>query len=200
MNLTVAKPVFRGLGRVYGFVNDDTGAIISTGASHRSLLVDGSAGSASGGRLRFYSLNLEHSQAEANGEIRNASFVDVYSVKAEGNAVILWVRADTSNVSIVGFGGDPTAFAYNFTYPPDFAQLSPSMLRVDAGARGAVLAALLDHGSGSSGPYWPPQGGGCKWKHEYPYPGGPVPLYPFWTRVRSGARGRARRASAQAAR
>ena len=187
VNLTVARSVFRGLGRVYGFVNDDTGAIISTGASYRSLLVDGSAGSSGsaegggGGRLAFYSLNLEHAQSEANGEIRNSSFVDVFSVKAEGNNVILWVRADTSNVSILGFGGDPTAFAYNFTYPPDFAQLSPSMIRVDAGARGTVLAALLDHGSGSSGPYWPPSGGECTWEHGYPYPGAAVPNFPFWT-------------------
>ena len=55
------------------------------------------------------------------------------------------------------------------------------MLRVDAGARGATLAVLLDHGSGSSGPYWPPSGGGCHWKREYPYPGAPVPQFPFWT-------------------
>lgn len=30
VNITVPKSVFRGLGRVYGFVNDDTGAIIAT--------------------------------------------------------------------------------------------------------------------------------------------------------------------------
>ena len=181
VNLTLAKSVFSGLGRVYGFVNDDTGAIISTGASYRSLLVDGSAGTAAGARLRFYSLNLEHAQSEANGEIRNSSFVDVMSVKAEGNSVILWVRADTSNVSIMGFGGDPTAFPYNFSYPPDFVQLSPSLLRVEAGARGATLALLLDHGSGASPPYWPPGGGRCHWKREYSYPGESIPYYPFWT-------------------
>jgi hypothetical protein len=180
-NLTIAKSVFRGLGRIYGFVNDETGSIISTGASYRSLLVDGSAGSVSGGRLRFYSLNLEHAQSEANGEIRNSSLVDVYSVKGEGNSVILWVRGDTQNVSILGFGGDPTAFPYNFSYPPDFAQLTPSMFRVDPGARGVTLASLLDHGSGSSPPYWPPAGGGCKWKHEYSYPGEAINFYPFWT-------------------
>ena len=180
VNFTIAKSVFRGLGRVYSFVNDDTGAIISTGARYRSLLVDGSAGTPAA-RLKFYSLNLEHAQSEANGEIRNSSFVDVFSVKAEGNSVILWLRGDTRNVSVLGFGGDPTAFAFNFTYPPDFEQLAPSLLRVDPGARGATLAALLDHGSGAEPPYWPPKGGGCAWGHFYPYPGEAVPLYPFWT-------------------
>jgi len=180
-NLTIAKSVFSGLGRIYGFVNDDTGAILSTSASYRSLLIDGSSGSATGDRLRFYSLNLEHAQSEANGEIRNSSFVDVYSVKAEGNSVILWIRSDTYNVSILAFGGDPTAFAFNYTYPPDFIQLSPSLIRVDNGARGTTLAMLLDHGSGASPPYWPPRGGGCSWTKFYPYPGEAISFYPFWT-------------------
>jgi hypothetical protein len=83
-NLTAAKSVFRGLGRVYSFVNDDTGAILSTGATYRSLLVADTAGvGAPDARLRFYSLNLEHAQSEANAELRNASFVDIYSVKSE---------------------------------------------------------------------------------------------------------------------
>jgi hypothetical protein len=179
-NLTIAKSVFRGLGRVYSFVNDDTGAIISTGAAYRSLLVDGSAGDAER-RLRFYSLNLEHAQSEANGEVRNSSYVDIFSVKAEGNTVILWLRANTQNVSVLGFGGDPTAFAFNFTYPPDFVQLSPSLLRVERGATGVTLAALLDHGSGAEPPYWPPKGGGCKWGRHYPYPGEAISVYPFST-------------------
>lgn len=180
-NLTMAKSVFSGFGKVYGFVNDDTGAILSTSASYRSLLIDGSLGTVSGNRLRFYSLNLEHAQSEANGEIRNSSYVDIYSVKAEGNTVILWIRADTKNVSVLAFGGDPTAFAFNYTYPPDFVQLSPSMIRVEKGASGTTLAMLLDHGSGASAPYWPPRGGGCTWGKFYPYPGESIPFYPFWT-------------------
>lgn len=179
-NYTIAKSIFRGIGRIYGFVNDDTGAIISTGASYRSLLVDGSIGT-DAARLRFYSLNLEHAQSEANGEIRNSSFVDVYSVKGEGNSVILWVRSDVNNINILGFGGDPTAFPYNFSYPPDFVQLSPSLFRVDTGARNVTLAALLDHGSGSSPPYWPPSGGTCSWQRHYPYPGTQISFFPFST-------------------
>jgi hypothetical protein len=180
VNMTIAKSVFRGLGRVYGFVNDDTGAIISTGAKFRNLLINGSMGTPSS-RLRFYSLNLEHAQSEANGEIANSSFVDVYSVKGEGNIPMLWLRKDTRNCSVLMFGGSSTSFPYNFSYPPDFAQLSPSMFRVEAGARGVTLAALIDHGLGASAPYWPPSGSGCTWGGRYPYPGEAVPFYPFWT-------------------
>jgi hypothetical protein len=180
-NLTIAKSIFSGLGRIYGFVNDDTGAILSTSASYRSLRINGSFGLENGDRLRFYSLNLEHAQSEANGEITNSSFVDIYSVKAEGNSVILWVKSDTQNISILAFGGDPTAFPFNFTYPSDFVQLSPSLIRVDKGAKGTTLAMLLDHGSGASPPYWPPKGGGCTWGQFYPYPGESITYYPYWT-------------------
>jgi hypothetical protein len=90
VNITTPKSVFRGLGRVYGFVNDDTGAIVATGAKFRSLLIaDTSAFGTDAKRLRMYSVNLEHAQTEANGEVRNASFVDVYSLKvAVGGAAI----------------------------------------------------------------------------------------------------------------
>jgi hypothetical protein len=180
VNITTAKSVFRGLGRVYGFVNDDTGAILSTGAKFRNLLITGSAGTLNR-RLRFYSLNLEHAQSEVNGEIANSSFVDVYSVKGEGNIPMLWLRNDTRNCSVLMFGGSSTSFPFNFTYPSDFDQLSPSMFRVEAGARGVTFAALIDHGLGASAPYWPPSGSGCKWGGRYPYPGEAVPFYPFWT-------------------
>jgi hypothetical protein len=181
-NLTVAKSLFAGLGRVYSFVNDDTGAILSTGAAYRSLLVaDTAAFAGDAARLRFYSLNLEHAQSEANGEVRNASFVDVYSVKGEGNTPLLWLRGDVANVSVLGLGGGITPFEFNFTQPPDFAQLSPSIFRVDAGARGVTFAALLDHGYGASAPFWPPSGGGCAWEHKYAYPGEAIAVYPFGT-------------------
>ena len=75
-------------------------------------------------RLRLYSLNLAHAQTEANGEVRASKFVDIYSVKGERNTPMLWLRKDVQNVSVLGFGGDPTAFPFNFTQPPDFAQLS----------------------------------------------------------------------------
>lgn len=163
-------------------MNDDTGAILSTGAAYRSLLIaDTSAFAAAGARTRFYGLNLEHAQSEANGEVRNSSFVDIYSVKAEGNAPILWLRGDVANVSVLGLGGGVTPFEYNFTQPSDFAQRSASLFRVDAGARGVKFAALLDHGYGASAPYWPPTGGACTWTHKYAYPGQAVAEYPFWT-------------------
>jgi hypothetical protein len=171
VNITTPKSVFRGLGRIHSFVNDDTGAILSTGAKFRSFLVANTSGFAtSDNRLRVYSLNLEHAQTEANGEVRNSSFVDIYSIKGEGNTPLLWLRSgkgSSHNVSVLGFGGDPTAFPFNFTQPPDFEQLSASMFRVDPDVAGVTLAVLLDHGFGTS-TYWPPKGGGCKWGHHYP--------------------------------
>ena len=179
VNLTIAKSVFRGLGRVHGFVNDDTGAIISTGAKSRNLLIANTTGFATAGkRLRFYSLNLEHAQSETNGEVRNASHVDIYSIKGEGNIPLLWVRGGSRNVSVLGFGGNAIPFPFNFTQPPDFAQLSASMFRVDDDAVGVTLAVLMDHGNGAAD-YWPPTGGTCKWTHHFPYPGTALPRYPF---------------------
>ena len=59
VNITTPKSVFRGLGRVYSFVNDDTGAIVSTAAKFRSLMIANTSGFATAAdRLRFYSLNL----------------------------------------------------------------------------------------------------------------------------------------------
>ena len=182
VNFTSAKTRVAGLGRFYSFVNDDTGSILSTGAAYRSLLVaDTAAFAGTEARTRFYSLNLEHAQSESNGEVRNASFVDIYSIKGEGNTPLLWLRGDVRNVSVLGLGGGITPFAFNFTQPPDFAQRSASLFRVDVGARGVVFAALLDHGYGASPPYWPPKGGGCMWGRHYPYPGTAVPFYPFST-------------------
>jgi hypothetical protein len=182
VNLTVPRTTFAGLGRVYSFVNDDTGSILSTGAAYRSLLVADTAGfAAPDSRLRFYSLNLEHAQSEANGELRNASYVDIYSIKGEGNAPLLWLRGSVANVSVLGLGGGITPFEYNFTQPPDFEQRSPSIFRVDAGAAGVTFAALLDHGYGAQAPFWPPSGGSCTWGHGYPYPGEAIPYFPWGT-------------------
>ena len=93
----------------------------------------------------------------------------------------MWLRNSTVNVSVLGLGGGITPFAFNFSSPPDFSQLTPSLFRVDAGARGITFAALLDHGYGASPPYWPPSGGGCKWQRHYPYPGTAVAAYPYST-------------------
>ena len=180
-NLTIPKAVFRGLGRVHSFVNDDTGHILSTGAKYRAVrIADTSAFATSKARTRFYSLNLEHVQSESAGEIANASWVDIYSVKVEGNMPILWVRADAVNVTLLSLGGGFTAWPLNWTYPPDFTRAIPSTIRVDAGAKGVTLALLQDHGLGTSS-YWPPWTALCPWTHYYPFPGTAVPLYPYWT-------------------
>jgi hypothetical protein len=181
VNITVPKVVFRGLGRIHAFVEDSTGGILSTSAAYRHMVVRDTAAFASAdARTRFYALNLEHAQSEANAEIANASFVDIYSLKSEGNIPILWVRGDAQNVSVLAFGGGISPFAYNFTFPPDFTPALPSIFRIDEGA-GAKFACLIDHGYGARAPYWPPSGGGCAWSHHYPYPGAAVPAYPFST-------------------
>jgi hypothetical protein len=181
VNLTIPKAVFRGLGRIHSFVNDDTGHILSTSSTYRAIrIADTSAFATAYARTRFYSLNLEHAQSEANGEVANATFVDIYSVKAEGNMPILWIRGDVANVSVLCLGGGFTAWPMNWTFPSDFAPATPSALRVDSGARNVTLALLQDHGFAQS-TFWPPTGGGCKWNHHYPFPGAHVKEYPYWT-------------------
>ena len=156
--------------------------ILSSGATYRALLVADTAGFASPtARTRFYSLNLEHGQSEANAELRNVSWVDIYSVKAEGNLPLLWVRAPASNVSVLALGGGVCPFAYNQSFPPDFTQTPPSLFRVDVGTADVKFAALLDHGYGAEPPFWPPTPGGCAWTHYYPYPGSITRDYPYWT-------------------
>jgi len=57
---------------------------------YRHLKVDQGASG-----LSFYHLNCEHGTGEAICEFSNASDINVYGFKAEGNVVALWVRADT---------------------------------------------------------------------------------------------------------
>jgi len=181
VNLTVPKTRLAGVGHVHAWVTDDTGGILSTAASYRHVQIADTAAFASpSARLHLYSLNLEHAQSETNGEIVNASYVDIHSLKVEGNLPIMVVRASCTNVTILGLGGGIAPFAYNFTFPPDFEPAVPSILRLEAGA-GVKLAALWDHGYGTSPPYWPPSGGGCHWENHYPYPGAAVATYPFGT-------------------
>ena len=182
VNLTIPKALFRGLGRVHQFVNDDTGHILSTGAKYRAFTIrDTTAFAGPQARTRFYGLNLEHAQSEANAEIANASWVDIYSIKTEGNLPILWLRGDVAHVSMLSLGGGFTAFPANWSYPPDFASATPSGFRVDEGVRDVTFALLQDHGYGAEGPFWPPTRGDCRWTHYYPFPGESTPLYPYST-------------------
>jgi len=104
-------------------------------------------------------------------------------LESEGNLPVLWVRDDAAEVSLLGLTGGFSAFAFNYSYPPDFAQRLPSYVRIDSGARNVTLAAMIDQGFGSvpPTPYWPPSGGGCAWEHHYPYPGEALAAFPFGT-------------------
>jgi hypothetical protein len=182
-NITMPKSLVRGLGKFFLFVNDDTGAIISTAASYRSLAVRDTAAFASeAARTRFYGLNLEHCQSEACAEVANASWVDIYGIKTEGNLPVLWIRDGSSNVTVIGVSGGFTPFAFNYTFPPDFAQRVASTFRVDEGAADVTLGALIDIGYGAEDkPFWPPTPATCTWLHHYPYPGAFIDEYPFGT-------------------
>lgn len=180
VNITVPKTLFHGLGRIHAWVTDDTGGIISTGTSYRHMRIQNIYGIANDtSRLRFYALNLEHAQSETNAEIINASFVDIYSLKSEGNLPVLWFRPPMMNVSVYAFGGGIAPFWNNFTFPPEFTPSIPSIFRIDKNA-GVKLACLIDHGYGSGPPYWPPIND-CHWQFHYPYPGEAIPFYPYST-------------------
>jgi len=180
VNITIPKTIFRGLGRIHAWVTDDTGGILSTGYTYRHMRVQDIYNIANAtARLRFYALNLEHAQSETNAEIVNASFVDIYSLKSEGNLPILWFRPPMMNVSVYSFGGGIAPFWLNFTFPPEFTPSIPSIFRIDQNA-GVKLACLVDHGYGANPPYWPPRND-CSWGRHYPYPGTTVPFYPYST-------------------
>ena len=113
--------------------------------------------------------------------MRNASWVDIYSIKGEGNLPLLWVRGGSTNVSVLALGGGTCPFAFNQTFPPDLTQTAPSLFRVDAGTADIKFAAMLDHGYGAGPPFWPPTPGGCHWGRRYPFPGEAIDFFPFST-------------------
>jgi hypothetical protein len=71
----------------------------SQGPDYRHLLVDGTRQP-----LSFYMLNPEHAASEAQVEFRDARNVSVFSMKAEGQFTLLWMRA-CRNIQVYGYGG-----------------------------------------------------------------------------------------------
>ena len=98
---------------------------------YRDLLISNSKVVANASdRTVFYAVNLEHAMSEANGEIVDASHVDILGLKKEGSTVVLWIR-DSVDVNMYGTAGGYTALATASEYPADFAQYSPSTYRVE---------------------------------------------------------------------
>ena len=68
--------------------------------------------------------------AEANGEIANASQVDIYGLKKEGSTPILWIH-DSVDINVFGTAGGYTALLNSSQYPSDFRKYKPSDYRVE---------------------------------------------------------------------
>lgn len=85
-----------------------------------------------------YHCNAEHSQGEANLEIRGASApVAIYGFKGEGNYVQIWV-ADSTDFFLLGYGGNASPFPLHCSYPPGYAAYPPSIIRVERTSRVTV--------------------------------------------------------------
>jgi hypothetical protein len=77
-----------GLGAFYSYASDED--ILYTAHTYRHVLIQGLTGVATPtSRLRFYFMNVEHTNAEANVEVLDSSFVDIYSSKGEGSLPII---------------------------------------------------------------------------------------------------------------
>ena len=110
-------------------------------------------------RLRFYELNLEHGQSQANFEVQHAAHVDVYGIKLEGSTPIMWIR-DSDDVNLWGLGGSGDAFPncggstgkacaipFDFHIPADFPAYNWSTIRVERTPR-YKLVSLINNDRG----------------------------------------------------
>eukprot|EP01052_Picozoa_sp_SAG31_P030712 SAG31_NODE_3174_length_4587_cov_7.232843_2_plen_1013_part_00 len=109
MKLSHPKTLVQGTGSFVNYVSDED-ILMTDHVFYRHLLAK-NLGSHSNpaDRLRFYELNLEHGQSQANMEVNNASHVDIYGVKLEGSTPILWIR-DSYEISLFGMGGSGDSF------------------------------------------------------------------------------------------
>ena len=80
---------------------------------YRDLLVSNNSESETD-RLRLYAINLEHSMAEANAELRNASSVDIFGLKKEGSTTILCAPQHCSLTDCSSQKGPETALMQGF--------------------------------------------------------------------------------------
>jgi hypothetical protein len=128
VELSVPKTQIHGTGVFYNYVSDED-VLYTDHIGYRHMLVSNNSKS-SMDRLRFYAINLEHAMAEANGEFRHASHVDVYGIKKEGSTTILWIR-DSVDVTVIGTAGGYSALLNASAYPDDFAPYRPAIYRVE---------------------------------------------------------------------
>lgn len=144
ISLNVPKTQVQGSGSFVNYVSDED-ILMTDHVHYRHLHVSGVGTRAnSSDRTRFYELNLEHSQAQANFELSNSSHVDVFGIKLEGSTTIMWIR-DSHDVNLFGLGGagdsfpgDPTKWkgtnrnkSYDFQIPADVPRYNASTVRVE---------------------------------------------------------------------
>jgi hypothetical protein len=130
VELRVPKTQIRGTGSFYNYVSDED-VLYTDHTGYRDLLVSHNSKVVKNesDRTVFYAVNLEHAMSEANGEIADASHVDILGLKKEGSTTVLWIR-DSVDVNLYGTAGGYTALANASQYPADFAQYTPSIYRV----------------------------------------------------------------------
>jgi hypothetical protein len=75
------------------------------------------------GRRAFYHANWEHSISDSNAEVRDASGVEIYGLKSEGQYAVLWVRNSTG-VLLSSYGGNACPFAASAWRPVPFCHAS----------------------------------------------------------------------------
>jgi hypothetical protein len=72
----------------------------SQGPDYRHLLVEGTREP-----LRFYHLQPQHGRSESMVELNRARNVDIFSMKAEGDYTVVWMR-NCRNIRLYGYGGN----------------------------------------------------------------------------------------------
>jgi hypothetical protein len=142
--LNVPKTQIHGTGSFVNYVSDED-ILMTDIVNYRHLHVSGAGTRAnSSDRIRFYELNLEHSQAQANSEVSNSSHIDVYGLKLEGSTTVMWIR-DSHDVNLWGLGGAGDSFpgdpvdwkgtfhnvSYDFNVPADLPRYNASTIRIE---------------------------------------------------------------------
>jgi len=137
-NQPLAKIDGHGGGRFYNFYQENWD---HQGPKYRHLLILGTDSP-----WTCYHCNLEHSQGEANLEIRGASApVTIHGFKGEGNYVQIWV-ADSAEFTLSGYGGNASPFPWRCPYPPGYAAYEPSILRIERTLKVTVANVVLQNG------------------------------------------------------
>jgi len=108
------------------------------GPNYRHLLVLGTSSP-----WNCYHCNLEHSQGEANLEIRGAKApISIYGFKGEGNYAQIWV-VDSAEFFLAGYGGNAAPFPKYCHYPPGYADYVPSVLRIERTSKFTLANIML---------------------------------------------------------